>query len=52
MKKYIRPEMTISLFRIENIITASGIPSPDTLVDGKDNGQPMTESYSSLFGGN
>lgn len=51
MKKYIRPEMTVSLFKVENIITASGTPSPATLVDGKDGGQPMTESYSSLFGG-
>ncbi len=50
MKKYNKPEMTISLLRVESIITASGTPSPNTLVDGGANGQPMTDSYSSMFG--
>ncbi len=51
MKRYIRPEITISLFKVENIITASGTPSPNTLVDGGANGQPASEKYSDMFGG-
>lgn len=49
MKNYNKPEMTISLLKNESIITTSTTPS-NTLVDGKEGGQPMTESYNSLFG--
>ncbi len=49
MKNYIKPEMTVSLFRAEDIITASGTPSPNTLVDGGAEGQPMTDSYGNMF---
>ncbi len=49
MKNYIKPEITISLFRSEDIITASGTVTP-TLVNKGENGEPMTGSYSSMFG--
>lgn len=47
MKNYIKPEITISLYKVENIITASG-PAP-TLVNKGENGEPMTDSFSSMF---
>ncbi len=50
MKNYVKPEMTVSLFIAENIITASGTAT-NKLIDGGSNGEPMTESYGSVFGG-
>ncbi len=50
MKNYIRPEMKITLFKAEDIITASG--SAPTLVNKGENGEPMKESFSSMFGSN
>ena len=51
MKNYVKPEMTVLLFSTEDIITASST-APNTLVDGGGNGQPVSESYGSMFGGN
>ena len=45
--KYTKPEINIHTFSVEDIVTASGT---NTLIL-KDTGTPMTESYSSMFGG-
>ena len=49
MKNYIKPEMTISLFKVENIITASGTVQSQ-LINKGENGEPMSDSFSSMFG--
>lgn len=48
MKKYTKPEIEINIFTTDDIITASGTKG---LTNKGANGQPLSESYSSLFGG-
>ncbi len=46
MKNYIRPEIDICLLNVNDIITLSGA---NGLINKGENGQPATESFSSLF---
>lgn len=48
MKKYISPNITVSFFNIDNIITASG--TAPTLINKGDNGVPEAASFGSMFG--
>ncbi len=49
MNNYVKPEMTVLLFKNDSIITASGT-APNTLVDGGSNGDPVIEKYDDMFG--
>ncbi len=46
MKKYLKPELNIIKIQTNDIITLSGQKG---LTNGGQNGEPMSESYSSLF---
>lgn len=48
MKSYLKPSIEIHLLSVQDVITIS-ITTP-TLINKGENGQPMTESFSSLFG--
>ena len=47
MKKYLKPELNIIKIQTNDIITLSG--GQKGLTNGGQNGEPMSESYSSLF---
>lgn len=46
MKNYFKPEIQISLYKVENIIAVSGV---NGLINKGEGGQPAAESFSSLF---
>ncbi len=46
MKKYERPNIDVYVINTEDIITVSAVK----LKNGGENGQPLSESFGSLFG--
>lgn len=48
-KTYMKPDVEINFFSVENIINTSGT-TPTKLTNGGSNGSAGSESYSSLFG--
>lgn len=50
IRSYTKPSIEIDLFRIQDVITASS--TAPTLTNGKENGLPIKEKFSSLFGDN
>ncbi len=46
MKKYTKPSIDICAFNTEDIITVSAVK----LKNGGENGQPLSESFGTLFG--
>ncbi len=49
-KNYIKPEINVLTVVVNDIITASSASA--YLINKGENGEPMTESYGSLFGKN
>ncbi len=46
MKSYFKPEIQLFMYKVENIIAASGV---NGLINKGEGGKPASESYSSLF---
>ena len=48
MRSYIKPCIEIHLLSVQDVITASG--TAPVLINKGEGGEPMTESFSSMFG--